>query len=69
VLGGPFVPHIERIIRDKAATMESHVVSAYDTGNKCTVKSFSILSGRPCQICDIVIQVVKDLKMVCTFVR
>ncbi|KAK7377342.1 hypothetical protein VNO80_02765 [Phaseolus coccineus] len=65
VLGGPFVPHIERIIRDKAATMESPVVSAYDTGNRCTVKSFSIVNGRPYQICDIVIQVVKDLKMSC----
>ncbi|KAK8473098.1 hypothetical protein PHAVU_001G060700 [Phaseolus vulgaris] len=63
VLGGPFVPHIERIIRDKAATMESPVVSAYDTGNRCTLKSFSIVNGRPYQICDIVIQVVKDLKM------
>ncbi|ESW33327.1 hypothetical protein PHAVU_001G060700 [Phaseolus vulgaris] len=65
VLGGPFVPHIERIIRDKAATMESPVVSAYDTGNRCTLKSFSIVNGRPYQICDIVIQVVKDLKMSC----
>lgn len=64
VLGGPFVPHIERIIRDKAVAMNSPVVSAYDTGNKCTMKSFSILNGRPCQICDILIQVVKDMKMV-----
>lgn len=68
MLGGPFVPHIERIIRDKAATMESTVVSAYDTRNRFTVKSCSILNGRPCQICDIVIQVGQDLKMVCTFV-
>ncbi|KHN45687.1 Folylpolyglutamate synthase [Glycine soja] len=65
VLGGPFVPHIERIIRDKAVAMDSPVVSAYDTGNKCTVKSFSIRNGRPCQICDILIQVVKDMKMSC----
>ncbi|KRH16526.1 hypothetical protein GLYMA_14G160900v4 [Glycine max] len=65
VLGGPFVPHIERIIRDKAVAMNSPVVSAYDTGNKCTMKSFSILNGRPCQICDILIQVVKDMKMSC----
>ncbi|KAK7385032.1 hypothetical protein VNO78_30739 [Psophocarpus tetragonolobus] len=65
VLGGPFVPHIEHIIRDKAVAMDSPVVSAQDTGNRCTMKSFSILNGRPCQICDIVIQVVKDLKMSC----
>ncbi|KAL2318334.1 hypothetical protein Fmac_032210 [Flemingia macrophylla] len=62
VLGGPFVPHIERIIRDKAMVMDSPVVSACDTGNRCTVKSFSLLNGRPCQICDIAIQVGKDLK-------
>ncbi|XP_061350278.1 dihydrofolate synthetase-like [Gastrolobium bilobum] len=65
VLGGPFLPHIEHIIRDKAVTMDSPVVSACDTGNKCTVKSFSIHNGRPCQICDIVIQVVKDSKLSC----
>ncbi|XP_027334194.1 dihydrofolate synthetase [Abrus precatorius] len=65
VLGGPFLPHIERIIRDKALTMDSPVVSACDTGNMCTVKSFSILNGRPCQICDIAIQIVRDLKMSC----
>ncbi|KAK7301167.1 hypothetical protein RJT34_12028 [Clitoria ternatea] len=63
VLGGPFLPHIEHIIRDKAVSMDSPVVLASDTGNRCTLKSFSILNGRPCQICDIVIQVVKDLKM------
>ncbi|KAL2316895.1 hypothetical protein Fmac_030771 [Flemingia macrophylla] len=62
VLGGPFVPHIERIMRDKAMVMDSPVVSACDAGNRCTVKSFSLLNGRPCQICDIAIQVGKDLK-------
>ncbi|RDX58328.1 Dihydrofolate synthetase, partial [Mucuna pruriens] len=65
VLGGPFLPHIEHIIRDKAVTMDSPIVSACDTGNRCTVKSFSIHNGRPCQLCDIVIQVVKDLKLSC----
>lgn len=64
MLGGPFLPHIEHIIRDKAVTMDSPVVSAYDTGNRFMVKSFSILNGRPCQICDIEIQTVKDLTLV-----
>ncbi|CAI8605613.1 unnamed protein product [Vicia faba] len=65
VLGGPFLPHIEQIIREKAVTMDSPVVSAYDAGNSLAVKSFSILNGKPCQICDIVIQTVKDLKLSC----
>ncbi|KAL5071159.1 hypothetical protein RYX36_022046 [Vicia faba] len=65
VLGGPFLPHIEQIIREKAVTMGSPVVSAYDAGNSLAVKSFSILNGKPCQICDIEIQTVKDLKLSC----
>ncbi|MED6160269.1 hypothetical protein PIB30_050011 [Stylosanthes scabra] len=65
VLGGPFLPHIENIIRDKAASMGSPVVSASDSGNHCTIKRFDVHNGRPCQICDIVIEVEKDLKMSC----
>ncbi|WJX16610.1 dihydrofolate synthase [Trifolium repens] len=65
VLGGPFLPHIEHIIREKAVNMNSPVVSAYDSGNNLAVKSFSILNGKPCQICDIEIQTVKDLKLSC----
>ncbi|XP_057433876.1 dihydrofolate synthetase [Lotus japonicus] len=63
VLGGPFLPHIERIIQDKAITLDSPVVSACDTGNRCHIKSFSIHNGRPCQICDIEIQIMKNLKL------
>ncbi|RHN48448.1 putative dihydrofolate synthase [Medicago truncatula] len=65
VLGGPFLPHIEYIIREKAVNMDSPVVSASDSGNNLAVKSFSILNGKPCQICDIEIQTVKDLKLSC----
>ncbi|XP_045789160.1 dihydrofolate synthetase [Trifolium pratense] len=65
VLGGPFLPHIEHIIRDKAVNMDSPVVSAYDSGNNLAVKSFSILNGKPCQTCDIEIQTVKDLRLSC----
>ncbi|XP_004498396.1 dihydrofolate synthetase [Cicer arietinum] len=65
VLGGPFLPHIEHIIREKAVAMDSPVVSAYDSGNSFAVKSFSILDDKPCQICDIEIQTVKDLKLSC----
>ncbi|KAK2399414.1 folylpolyglutamate synthase [Trifolium repens] len=65
VLGGPFLPHIEHIVREKAVNMDSPVVLAYDSGNNLAVKSFSILNGKPCQICDIEIQTVKDLKLSC----
>lgn len=65
MLGGPFLPHIEHIIREKAVSMDSPVVSASESGNNLAVKSFSILDGKPCQICDIEIQIVKDLKLSC----
>ncbi|CAK8570272.1 unnamed protein product [Lathyrus sativus] len=65
VLGGSFLPHIEQIIREKAVTTDSPVVSAYDAGNSLAVKSFSILNRKPCQICDLEIQTVKDLKLSC----
>ncbi|KAI5394288.1 dihydrofolate synthetase [Lathyrus oleraceus] len=65
VLGGPFLPHIEQIIREKAVITGSPIVSAYDAGNSLAVKSFSIVNGKPCQICDIEIQTVKDLKLSC----
>ncbi|CAL0318895.1 unnamed protein product [Lupinus luteus] len=68
VLGGPFLPHIERIIRDKAEAMDSPVILASDSGNSSTVKSFSILNRRPSQICDIEIQLVKDLKLSCKLI-
>ncbi|KAF1888847.1 hypothetical protein Lal_00036889 [Lupinus albus] len=68
VLGGPFLPHIERIIRDKAVAMDSPVILASDTRNSSTVKSISILNDRPYQICDIEIQLVKDLKLSCKLI-
>ncbi|KAI4297549.1 hypothetical protein L6164_037434 [Bauhinia variegata] len=61
--GGPFLPHVECIIRDKAASMVSLVVSASDIGNRFTIRTVSIHNGRPCQSCDIAIQVQKDLKL------
>uniref|UniRef100_A0A2N9EAT3 Mur ligase central domain-containing protein n=1 Tax=Fagus sylvatica TaxID=28930 RepID=A0A2N9EAT3_FAGSY len=63
VLGGPFLPHIECILRDKALSMSSPVVSASDAGNRSTIKGISMLNGRPCQSCDLVIQVERDFKL------
>lgn len=44
--------------------MGSPVVSASDPKNRSTIKGFGRLNGRPCQICDIVIQIEKDFELV-----
>ncbi|XP_022985041.1 dihydrofolate synthetase isoform X1 [Cucurbita maxima] len=56
ILGGPFIPNIECILRDKALSMSSPVVSASDPGNRSTIKGVSLLNGRLCQCCDLIIQ-------------
>lgn len=66
VLGGPFLPHIECILRDKALSMSSPVVSASDAGNQSTIKGISMINGIPYQSCDLVIQIEGDFKLVCT---
>lgn len=64
VLGGPFIPQIERILRDKASSMSSPVVSASDTGNRSILKSVDKMSGLPYQFCDLRLQIEKDLRLV-----
>ncbi|XP_010249972.1 PREDICTED: dihydrofolate synthetase isoform X2 [Nelumbo nucifera] len=63
VLGGPFNPHIECILRDKASSMDSPVVSAFDPGNLSRIKGFEINKEKPCQLCDIVVQIEKDMQL------
>ncbi|KAL0452436.1 UNVERIFIED_CONTAM: Dihydrofolate synthetase [Sesamum latifolium] len=63
VLGGPFLPHIERIIRDKALFMCSPVISASDPGNKSVLKGFSRACETPHQLCDILLLIEKDLQV------
>lgn len=65
MLGGPLLPHIERIVRDKASSMSAPVVSASDAGNKSTLKDIDMFNGKPCQSCDIIIQSERDLHLVC----
>ncbi|KAK9292095.1 hypothetical protein L1049_020051 [Liquidambar formosana] len=55
VLGGPFLPHIECILRDIASSMCSPIVSASDSANRSTIKGLSRFNGKPCQSCDIVL--------------
>lgn len=63
VLGGPFLPHIERILRDKASVLSSPVVSSSDNGNRSILKCIEKIYGTPRQSCDIVLQIEKDLQL------
>lgn len=63
VLGGPFLPHIEAILRDKASSMSSPVISASDTGIGSIMKEVIVYKGRPCQSCDMRIQAEGDFKL------
>lgn len=65
MLGGPFLPHIEHILCAKALSMHSPVVLASDTGNHSKIKGISMHDGGPCQSCDIVVQVQRDINLVC----
>lgn len=64
ILGGPFLSHIERILRDKASSMSSPIVSASDPGNKSVLKGFSHMHGQPYQSCDIVLAMERDIPLV-----
>lgn len=66
VLGGPFLPHIERILRDKASLMRAPVVSASDARIRATINGLTIFNDKPCQSCDIIIQVQRDFQLVCS---
>ncbi|KAL8519214.1 hypothetical protein ACS0TY_010233 [Phlomoides rotata] len=61
VLGGPFLPHIERIIRDKALSLCSAVISVSDPGNRSVLKGFSRACEMPRQLCDILLLFERDL--------
>ncbi|XP_074328985.1 dihydrofolate synthetase isoform X2 [Apium graveolens] len=63
VLGGPYLPEIESILRAKASSMGSPVVSASDSGNKSVVKGISDVCGKPCQTCDMVLEIENDLNL------
>lgn len=64
VLGGPFLSKIEHILRGKASLMGSPVVSASDPGNRSVIKGISNICGKPCQSCDIVLEIDRDIKLV-----
>ncbi|VFQ72671.1 unnamed protein product [Cuscuta campestris] len=63
VLGGPFLPHIEQILRDKANSVSSPVVSVSDPGNKSFLKRLSQTCGITHQVCDILLHIDGDLPL------
>ncbi|KAJ9139793.1 hypothetical protein P3X46_030492 [Hevea brasiliensis] len=63
VLGGPFLPHIEHILCNKASLMRAAVISASDSAIQTIIKGFRMFDGRLCQLCDIRIQVERDFHL------
>ncbi|XP_007038953.2 PREDICTED: dihydrofolate synthetase isoform X2 [Theobroma cacao] len=63
ILGGPFLPHIDCILRDKALSMSSPIVSASDSGIRTAIKGVSTFKGRPSQSCDLMIQLDCDFQL------
>lgn len=63
ILGGSYLPHIELILRNKASSMCSPVISVSDPKNKRKIKGISNVSGSPCQVSDIIIHPERDLQL------
>ncbi|XP_074291663.1 dihydrofolate synthetase-like isoform X2 [Silene latifolia] len=56
ILGGPYLPHIEQILRDRALSMCAPVISASNSGSKSCINGFGKVGGKPRQSCNILIQ-------------
>lgn len=67
ILGGPFLPHIDRILRDRASSMSSPIISASDAGVRTSIKGIGTFKGRPSQCCDLVIENTHGSQLVCSF--
>ncbi|XP_039044555.1 dihydrofolate synthetase-like [Hibiscus syriacus] len=63
ILGGPFLPHIDCILRERASSMCSPIISASDGRIRTSVKGINMFKGRPSQCCDLVIQLDHDLQL------
>lgn len=64
MLGGPFLPHIEQILREKALSMSSPVVLASGSGNRSLIKGISESTARPSQSCDLLLQFDREPNLV-----
>jgi len=56
VLGGPFEPHIEYILRNRAASMNAPVISSFGPGIHSTITKLDSTQSQPCQYADILIK-------------
>ncbi|GAB2221941.1 hypothetical protein Droror1_Dr00013137 [Drosera rotundifolia] len=63
IAGGPFLPHIKRIIHDKASLMSAPVISAYSSSNRSSIKYIDTVKRIPCQCCDVVLQIEEDVPL------
>ncbi|XP_071716336.1 dihydrofolate synthetase isoform X2 [Rutidosis leptorrhynchoides] len=63
ILGGPYISHIKLILQNKASSTCSPVINASDHGNKSIVKGITNISGVPCQLSDIILDIKKDLQL------
>ncbi|PKA53803.1 Folylpolyglutamate synthase [Apostasia shenzhenica] len=63
VIGGPFEPQIEHIIREKAFSLNAPVVSAFDAGSQSSVRCFERDGEVPFQLCKIFIENQDDISM------
>ncbi|KAK4766563.1 hypothetical protein SAY87_008205 [Trapa incisa] len=65
VLGGPFYPHIEHILCQKASSMCSPVFFASGAGNRSSINGITNINGRPYQSCDILLKSIQllDVKL------
>lgn len=56
VLGGPFEPRIEYILRNRAASMNAPVISSFGQGIHSTITKLDSTQSQPCQYADILIK-------------
>ncbi|XP_028553423.1 dihydrofolate synthetase [Dendrobium catenatum] len=63
VIGGPLQPHIEHIIRSKASSLNSPVLSACDAGIKSITRFFGREAETPYQCCEIHINIQEDIPL------
>lgn len=64
VLGGPFLSHVMDILYSKATSMGSPVVLTSGPGNRSSIRGMGMQDGRPCQSCDIMMNIERDLQLV-----
>ena len=56
VLGGPFEPRIEYILRNRAALMNAPIISPFGLGIHNTITKLDSTQSQPCQYADILIK-------------